>query len=49
MTVRTTTVISYCQVLSGVVLPPAPFLFVVLLRGDETTWARLYPARLLLM
>eukprot|EP00047_Mylnosiga_fluctuans_P003504 m.229452 g.229452 ORF g.229452 m.229452 type:complete len:764 (-) comp11909_c0_seq1:132-2423(-) len=37
------------QVISGLTLPPAPFLFGVLLRGEELQWAKIFPGRLLLM
>lgn len=37
------------QVLSGVSVPPAPFLFGLLLRGTELQFAQHFPARMLLL
>ena len=37
------------QIVSGLPVPPAPFLFGLLLRGVEIEWAKLFPARLLLL
>jgi hypothetical protein len=37
------------QVSTGLPLPPAPFLFGLIMRGEEIEWAQVFPSRLLLL